>query len=125
MAITLETVARNAANDGVVDLCDVGGTGKLKIRESAVVLAEFDLAATAFGASATGSATANSLPLATTGLAAGTADNYQVTQNDDTLLWAGVASGTGGGGDLELDNPVIAVSQAVNITAWTHAQPAT
>lgn len=124
MAITLEDVARNAANDAVVGLCDVGGTGKLKIREGATVLAEFALAATAFGASVAGSATANGLPLGTTGIAAGTADNYQVTQNDDTLLWSGTASGTGGGGDLELDNPVIAVSQAVNITSWAHSQPA-
>lgn len=90
MAIALATAARNLCADAMVDLVDGGaGAGKAKVRDSTTVLLTFTLSDPAFGAAASGTAAANSLPKSTTGAAAGTADNYQVTQSDDTLLWSG------------------------------------
>lgn len=137
MALTLGTPARNAACDAVVDLPDGGSPGKLKIKESTTELAVFTLSNPAFEAAGTaspGSARAiggddtnpvtSGNPLTTNAVAAGTADNYDVTDSADTVIWSGVVTGTGGGGDLELDNTSIANGQEVRITAWTHAQPA-
>lgn len=140
MAITLVTAARNDANDAVVAGVDGGSPGKLKLYAGGLggtLLATVTLSNPAFEASGTaspGSARAiggddttpigGGNPLTTTGAAAGTADAYEVTDSADTRRWSGTVTITGGGGDLQLDNPVIAVSQAVNLTAWTHAQPA-
>jgi hypothetical protein len=138
MAITLETVSRNAACNAVVDQVDAGAAaGKLKVRAGATVLATFTLEdpafenagtsapgiARAFGGDGTNPVSAGN-PLVTTGSAAGTADNYQVTDSDDTLYWSGTVTGTGGGGDLELNNTNIAVGQEVRVENWSHNAPA-
>lgn len=125
MAITLSTKARNAACDAVVDLADEGAAaGKLKIKDAGVLLCTITLGDPAFGAAATGVATASGLPLSGVGVAAGDADNFDVTDSDDEVMWSGTVTATGGGGDLQLDNVSIAVDQNVNVTAWTHTQPA-
>lgn len=125
MSTTLETVARNAACNAVVDLVDQGsGAGKLKIREGSTVLCVVTLSDPAFGNAATGVATASGLPLSGVGIAPGDADNFQITDSADTLLWSGDVTATGGGGALTLDNVNIAVSQVVNISSLTHNAPA-
>lgn len=123
MALTLSTKARNAACDAVVDLADEGaGAGKLKIKDSSTLLCTITLSDPAFGAASTGVATAAGTPLSGVGVAAGDADNFDVTDSDDEVMWSGtVGVGTG---DLQLDNVSIAVDQVVNVTAWTHTQPA-
>jgi hypothetical protein len=124
MALTLSTEARNAACNGTVDLCDQGaGAGKLKIKEGATVLCTITLGDPAFGNAATGVATAAGLPLSGTGAVAGNANAFDVTDSADNVLWSGTVTATGGGGDLTLDNVSIAVSQAVNVSSWTHTQP--
>lgn len=126
MAITLQTSARNAACDGVVDLVDGGAAaGKLKIKDVIdTVLCIITLADPAFGASATGTATAAGLPKSGTGTAAagaGTAaTKYDVTDSDDNVIWSGTIPG-----NMTLDNPIIAFGQTVSVTSWTHTQPAT
>jgi hypothetical protein len=125
MALTLSTAARNAACNGTVDLADQGaGAGKLKIKATSTVLCTITLSDPAFGNAATGVATASGLPLSGTGSAAGSANAFDVTDSDDNVLWSGTVTATGGGGDLTLDNVSIGVGQTVNITSWTHTQPA-
>jgi hypothetical protein len=123
MAITLETVARNAACDAVVDLADAGtGAGILRIRAGSTTLCDIELSDPAFGAASNGVATASGLPLSGTAVASGTADNYQVLDSAEGLKWSGTVGQ--GSGDLSLDNTSIASSQTVNITSWTHTAPA-
>lgn len=125
MAITLTTAARDAACNAVVDLADQGsGAGKLKIKDGASVLCTITLGDPAFGAAASGVATAAGLTLSGTASGTGTADGYDVTDSDDTVLWSGTVTVTSGGGDLELDSVSITSGQAVQITAWTYTQPA-
>jgi hypothetical protein len=122
MAGTLSTAARSAACDAVVDLVDGGsGAGKLKIRTSgAALLVEIDLADPAFGAASAGVATAADLPKAGVATGSGTADNAEVTDSDDTVIWSGTLAAMG----ITLDNTSINVDQTVTITAFTHTQPA-
>jgi hypothetical protein len=127
MAITLSTAAREAACDAIVDLVDDGeaeGTGALVIKDGSTVLVEIALSATAFGSSSSGVATASGLPLSGTAVADGDADSYDVVDSDGTVIWSGVASMSGGGGDLILNNTNIATDQTVTISSWTFTQPA-
>jgi hypothetical protein len=121
MAGTLSTAARNAACDAVVDLVDGGaGAGKLKIKASSTVLVTITLSDPAFGAASTGVATAAGLPLSGTAGASGTADNAEITDSADTVIISGTLAAMG----ITLDNTSINSGQTVNITAFTHTQPA-
>jgi hypothetical protein len=135
MALTLETVTRNASCNAEVDLVDGGvGAGYVEIRDATTVLATITLHTTAFGAASSGSAVAiggddtNPIgagnPRSATASGTGTADNYRIYDGSDTLLWSGTVTGTGGGGDMELDNTSIASGQTVNLTGLTHTVPA-
>ena len=126
MAITLSTKARNASVDARTALLNEGtGAGKLKIRDSGnVVLATFTLSDPAFGASSNGTGAAAALPKSTTAGATGTAANYIATDSDDEEMWSGNVTATGGGGSCEIDSTSITSGQTVNLTAWTHSQPA-
>jgi hypothetical protein len=54
-----------------------------------------------------------------TGIAAGTAAHYRVYESTATTCgMQGSVTATGGGGDMTLDNAVIAVSQVVNVTSF-------
>jgi hypothetical protein len=140
MAITLTDAVRNLANDAVVDSVDGASPGKLKIYEGGVggtLLITFTLSNPAFEPSGTqtqGSARAiggddtNPIsagnPLTATVGTGGTADAYEVTDSADTQKWSGTVTGSGGGGDIQLNNPVLAASQDLDIETWTHSQPA-
>lgn len=51
---------------------------------------------------------------------AGTADHFRIKDSGGTTChMQGTVSATGGGGDLTLDNDVIAAGQTVNITSFT------
>jgi hypothetical protein len=62
------------------------------------------------------------LPRSGTAIAGGNADNFQVLDSDNNVLWSGTA-GTSGT-DMIMDNTSIANGQTVNLTAFTHTQPA-
>lgn len=55
--------------------------------------------------------------------AAGTAGHYRIKDTTDTTCHEqGSVTGTGGGGDLELDNAVIASGQTITINTWTYTE---
>jgi hypothetical protein len=126
---TLSTVARNAACDAVTALA---GGGKLKIKDSAVVLATLTLPATSHDAAVAGVATmrggdgTNPIgagnPLEGTGAADGVADNYDITTAADAVLWSGTVGQ--GSGELDLVNVNIATGQPIELTSGSHTQPA-
>jgi len=136
MAIRLATAARNASADAVVDLVDGGaGAGTLKIYTGSVngagpgtdpagtLLATVVFADPAFGAAATGVASATD-PAAVTGAAAGTAGCFIVEDSTGANVFDGTVTATGGGGDLELSTTTISVGVTVDITGFTYTQPA-
>lgn len=54
-----------------------------------------------------------------TGIAAGTAAHFRLYASDGTTCgMQGSVTATGGGGDLTLDNAVIAIGQTVTVTAF-------
>ena len=89
---------------------------------SGTFLCQITLASDWFTSSATGTAT---LAASGTGTAAaaGTAAHYRVyNAATATCSEQGSVTATGGGGDLTLNNAVIASAQVVTITSWTRSQ---
>ena len=119
MATTLETNARNAAANGVVDLLD---SGTIQLQTSGdVEVATLTFGATAFGAASTGVATANAIT-SDSSATGGTATKAKFYTSGAALVMA-CAVGTSGS-DINLDNNVIGAGVSVAITALTYTQPA-
>ena len=56
-------------------------------------------------------------------VAAGTAGHYRLKNSGDTVCHEqGSVTATSGGGDLELDNIVLANAQTVTISTWTYTE---
>lgn len=125
MGLTLATITRNAACNAEVDLIDVGAgaNGTLVLRASTTTIATFNFDEPAFGNSSTGTATAAGFPKTVAASNTGVPDNYQVKDEDGTLLWSGTVA-EGSGGDLNLDNTDINSGQNVTISSFTHTVPA-
>jgi hypothetical protein len=129
MAIQLATSTRNARLDAIET--DTGTSAKLMIYTGSMpanctaattgtLLAQFDLASDWAAAASAGAKALSSLPLATTGAAAGTAGYFRLFKTDGTTCqMQGTITATGGGGDMTLDNTSIASGQAVNVTGFT------
>lgn len=137
MATRLPTASRNAACDAVGDRLNAGaGPGTIDVRTgtqpasandaaSGTLLATFTLADPAFGAASTGVKTLDATPpLATTGLAAGTAGWFRAKDSDGNTVLDGAVTATGGGGELELNTTTVSVGLDLEITAGTLAMPA-
>ena len=121
MAVILETVARNAACDAVVDLLD-GGTIEFQTSGS-VEVATLTLGTPAFGAASVGTATANAIGSDTS--ATGGTISKAVFKNAATAAQFTVSvTATGGGGDIELSSVSIGSGDTVAISSYTHTQPA-
>ena len=76
-------------------------------------------------AAASGGSKAKSGTWSGTGIAAGSVGHYRLKNNADSVCHEqGSVTATGGGGDLELDNISIAVSQTVTINTWTYVEGA-
>lgn len=121
MATTLETVARNAACDAVVDLLD-GGTIEFQTSADAEV-ATLTLGTPAFGAAATGVATANAITEDSSATGGTIAKAVFKTSGAASVFTVSVTA-TGGGGDIELSSLDIGAGDTVEITSYTHTQPA-
>lgn len=127
MGITMTTAARDAAVNAVVDLLDAGATdanGDLVIMTSGdVEVATLGLSNPAFGNSATGTATANAIS-DDTNATGGTAALHKMQDRNNTEVWRGTVTGSGGGGDLELSSVTIGAGDTVSISSYTYTQPA-
>ena len=121
MTVTLETVARNAACDAVVDLLD-GGTIEFQTSEDAEV-ATLTLGTPAFGDAETGTATANAITDDTNATGGTIAKAVFKTSASASVFTASVTE-TGGGGDIELSSLTIGAGDTVSLTSYTHTQPA-
>jgi hypothetical protein len=133
MATTKTTAFLNTTLDSGVDA--VFNAGKIQIRTGAApganaaptgtLLLEFTLPADAFAAAASG-AKAKQGTWSTTASAGGTAQHFRMITSSDTAAATqnearieGTVTGTGGGGDMTVDNTSIANGQTVTVTAFT------
>lgn len=135
MGIRLSTAARNAAADAVVDLIDAGaGAGTVKIytgaqpatgndEGSGTLLATVSFADPAFGAAATGVATATD-PASVSIVATGTAASFVVEDSTGANIFNGTVTATGGGGDMQLGTVALSSGANLDITAFTYTHPA-
>lgn len=128
MALTHVTAIRNSLADLVVDAIDVGTTdaaGDLIVQTSAdAILCTIALANPAFGAASSGTATASTLPREGTATGAGTAAKFRVRNRDNSEVFQGTVTVSGGGGDMELSSTSIAVNDVVRINTFTYSASA-
>ena len=129
--IRISVAARNAGVDAITALLD-GGT--LEIRsgsqpatpadaDSGALLAELELAATAYDSAADGEAQLAGAPLSADAVASGTAGHFRLKDAQGNPVVDGSVSESGGGGDLILDNTDINEGQKINITEMPVSLP--
>lgn len=125
MSVTHSTAAKNAATDAVTAL--IGTSGNLKFRLSGTVgapgtvVATLPLSATAFGASASGTATANAITSDTnaTGNASAVATATLETSAGTVVIHCAVAAS---GSDINLSNGLtVAAGDTVSCSSLTYA----
>jgi hypothetical protein len=131
MAVQLSVAARNGKLDAVETELITGGAPVLKIRtgappascaaaDSGTELASMALPADPFAAASGGSKAKSGTWEDPTANAAGTAGHFRVYKNDGTTcVMQGTVTATGGGGDMTIDNVVLAVGQQVTVTGFT------
>jgi hypothetical protein len=131
MALQYSDSVRNAQLDAVEST--IGTAAVLKIYDltagapancaaaiTGTVLATITLPSDWMNAASSGSKTKLGTWQDTSADAAGTADFFRLFASDGTTCGAqGTVSATGGGGDLTLDNAVIAAGQSVTISTFT------
>lgn len=132
MALRLSTASRNAACNAIVDLLDVGGTGTIQIRTGAqptnvgdaaqgTLLGTLTFSATAFGAAATGVATAAAITSDTSADNSGTAGHARIL-NGDGSIHSDATCGMGSG-DFNFDNNVIVAGGVIAVSSMTLTVP--
>jgi len=136
VTLRLPNASQQAGCDAVVDRTDVGGAGTIKFytgsqpadadsAPSGTLLASLALASTAFGsADSSGTATLASVPRTGTASATGTAGCFSIVSGGGAIVMQGSVTGTGGGGDIEMDNPALVNGQAVQVAGFTYTHPA-
>lgn len=135
MAVTLETAARNAACDAIVDLLDAGATmtyPQLQFKTAAGTsvynngeVATLDFTdATAFGnsgASNPGEAIAGTIASDTSATGGTTTKAYLYDQGQNPILSCSVSTS---GADINLSNNIIAATEQVSVSSLTVTVPA-
>ena len=131
MAFKIVTAAANAALDGLTALLN---SGSVKIYDGTVptnagdalttqvLLGTLPLSATAFGAAASGTATANAITSDTAADATSTATFYRGLKSDGTTVVCQGSVGTAGA-DLNLNTTAIQINARIDVTSWTISQP--
>lgn len=124
MALTLETILRDALANSVDDAVNSGaGTATLTIRSAAeAILSTHNLQNPAFGAAATGVITLAGTPIDDTSANAGTAAEFHLTsRNADKLLEGTVATS---GADINISSTAIGAGDTVSLQSFTITMPA-
>ena len=138
MPLRLATTARNDACDAIVDLIDIGGAGTILIRTgtqptnpqtaaSGTLLATLTFSATAFGASASGTATAAAITPDTSVDATGVAGWARVLDGGgvdvtDSVMDMDIGQGSG---TLDFDNTSFVIGGTAAISSMTVTVPET
>jgi len=129
MAMQLSTTVRNARLDAIETA--IGTAPILKIRtgaapancaaaDSGTVLATLTLPSDWLAAAASGSKALLGTWQDAGADAAGTAAHFRIYDSGgSTCHVQGTVTATGGGGDMTIDNAVLAVAQQVNVTGFT------
>lgn len=129
MAIQLSIAVRNARLDAIETV--ISTSAILEIRsgaapadcataDSGTVLGTFNLPSDWMAAASSGSKAKSGTWQETSADAAGTAGHFRVKDSGGTTChMQGSVTATGGGGNLTLDNTVIAVAQVITITGFT------
>lgn len=129
MTIQFSAAVRNAELDAIET--SIGASAVLKIRsgaapancaaaDSGTVLATLNLPSNWMNDAAAGAKTLLGTWQDASADNAGTAAHFRVYANDGTTTGIqGTVTATGGGGDMTLDNVVLAAGQAVNVTSFT------
>jgi hypothetical protein len=125
----MSTTLRNARLDAVETV--VGTSAVLKIRtgaapancaaaDSGTVLCTLSLPSDWMSAASNGSKSKSGTWEDTSADASGTAAHFRLYASDGTTChMQGTVTATGGGGDMEIDNTVLAAGQAFSITSFT------
>lgn len=122
MSLVHVVAIRNSLADLVVDLIDAGaGAGYIEFQTSGdVEVATCPFGDPAFGAAATGTATANAITddSSATG---GTIAKFRIKDSDNTEVFSGTVTVTSGGGDIELTSVIIGAGDTVSMTSLTYS----
>lgn len=129
MTVQLSTAVRNSRLDAIETA--IGTSAVMKIRtgaqpanvgtaDSGTVLATLNLPSDWMAAASGGTKALSGTWQDLSADAAGTAGHFRIYASDGTTAHLqGSVTATGGGGDLTLDNAVLAVGQSVTITGFT------
>lgn len=127
--------ARTAAADAIVDLVDGGAAaGYIEIRtgaapatpataDSGTLLATLTMSDPAFGAAATGVATASAITSDTSADASGDAGHFRIKDSDGNVILQGTAGEAADTPNLTFDDKSIVAGGTVAITALTVTVP--
>lgn len=129
MALQLSTAVRNARLDAVETA--IGTSAIMKLRtgaapadcataDSGTVLATISLPSDWMAAAGSGAKAKSGTWQDASADAAGTAAHFRIYASDGTTCHVqGTVTATGGGGDLTLDNVVVAAGQSITISTFT------
>lgn len=133
MTIQFSVAIRNAMADQVEGV--IGASAVLRMRtgakpadcaaaDSGTVLATMTLPASWLNAAAAGVVTISGLWQDLLADAAGTIGHFRIYDSTGTVCGCqGSVTITGGGGDMTVDNPVLAVGQPITVTLFTLTAP--
>ena len=125
MSVTHPTAIRSGIADYVVDQIDLNTPpGKIIMQTSGgTTVATLTFPNPAFGAAASGTATAGTI-VADSSAVGGTIAKAELRQGGGTPVILCSVTATGGGGDIQLNSVVISAGQQVSLTSLTYSAPA-